>query len=121
MRLARLEHLGTAKRLLSDSLPVIKCRVEDVMEQQNEDKQQISALLLTIIFWLKDVITTSTENKVHIKRVRPNDAAGTDAFVDDFMHRADLGGNTAQAWPHTPHNELEDYIDLLSSKVAVLG
>eukprot|EP00957_Ditylum_brightwellii_P208372 15357074-Ditylum_brightwellii.AAC.1 len=78
--------------------------MRDVMEQRNEDKKQISDLLRTIISCLKDVKTASTENKEHIKRMRTNDTAGADAFVDNFMRRADLG----------------DYIDMLSSKVADL-
>eukprot|EP00957_Ditylum_brightwellii_P211730 15366519-Ditylum_brightwellii.AAC.1 len=35
---AGLEDLGTSQGLLSDSLPIIKDRMEDFMEQRNEDK-----------------------------------------------------------------------------------
>eukprot|EP00957_Ditylum_brightwellii_P153052 11650386-Ditylum_brightwellii.AAC.1 len=35
---ARLKELGTSQGLLSDSLPVIKDRMENIMEQRNQDK-----------------------------------------------------------------------------------
>eukprot|EP00957_Ditylum_brightwellii_P103063 7853933-Ditylum_brightwellii.AAC.1 len=42
------------------------------------------------------------------------------SHIGKMLRLADLGGNASEGQLHTPHNELEDCIDLLSSKVAAL-